>query len=272
MIGWPVKIFALHGVVDHPRPERFCDRNMVDTGRLRALLERKRKFVPLPAAMKRRGHALTIDDATEAAAQCALLARSLGHEVTLFINPWQIEDGRPYVYSSLDVVLDATREPAIEWNGRNFDLAGLEGKRRFRAEVKRVLRSQVLPQENYEVLTDIERRLGVANPKMPQHVKCLTLDRLRELHHAGVDIQNHYWSHLDPAAHTVAQFTADWSRAQEWLRDRLGIKSEFFACPFGEFFPSHEFLAENEIVCLTLDAAHRAGLLEERIVNRTPLM
>jgi peptidoglycan/xylan/chitin deacetylase (PgdA/CDA1 family) len=263
-----IEIFALHGVVDRVRSGSFCHLNMVEADRLRALLCLKRKFVPLSAALEGRGRALTIDDATEAAARTALLARHLGHAVTLFVNPWQVEDGRAYAFSWLSALVDQIDQESFHWNGQAFELASLGGKQAFRAAVKRLMRRQVLPEQNYEVLEQLRAKFAIERVDIPAHLSCLSLEQLRQLQDEGVDIENHYWSHLDPAAHTHAQFVIDWRRAQEWLGDSLGVRSKFFASPFGEFLPPREFLRANDIVCLLLHSGHPAGAFDATTVNR----
>lgn len=267
-----IDVLALHGVVDRPRSDVFCDRNMVEAERLRAFLQSAPKFVPLQVALKGEGQALTIDDATEAAARTALLARSFGHAVTLFVNPWQVEDGRAYGFSWLNAIMDQANGKTLEWHGRVFELIDGRAKQTFREAVKSAMRAHVRPEQNYALLERIRMSLAIERVDIPAHLRCLPLERLQELKDAGVYIENHYWSHLDPAVHTHAHFVADWRRAQEWLRDRLGISSRFFACPFGEFFPPRDFLLANGIVCLLLHNGYPQGAIDRVTVNRANLM
>ena len=114
----------------------------------------------------------------------------------------------------------------------------------------------------------MRKALGVANLDIPDYLQSLTVQQLRELRDAGVDIQNHYWTHLDPAAHTPARFGAEWARAQDRLAEHLRITSRFFASPFGDYFPQPDFLAERKIVCLLLSHSHPGGALGPWVVNR----
>jgi hypothetical protein len=266
-----IEIFALHGVVDDPRPDLFCHRNMVATDRLRAFLKSTPGFVPLRDALEGRGRALTIDDATVAAARAALLARDFGHAVTLFVNPWQVEDGRAYAFSLLNALLDGAKARHIGLNGQGFDLGSPGAKQAFRGAVKRVLRGHRLPEQNYEVIERIRIGLAIERIDVPAHLQCLRLDDLRMLRDAGVGIENHYWAHLDPAMHPYDQFTAEWRKAQDWLHESLGITSRFFASPFGEFLPPSEFPLVNDVACLLLHNGYPGGLLRDSIVNRINL-
>ncbi|MGP8231674.1 MAG: hypothetical protein ACLQL2_03285 [Methylovirgula sp.] len=72
-------IYALHGVIDHVDTKLFSHRNMTAAGRVQAWLDTQHKLVPLADALAGKGDALTIDDATVASAQAAMLARQRGH-------------------------------------------------------------------------------------------------------------------------------------------------------------------------------------------------
>ena len=106
-------IYALHGVIDRVDGKLFSHRNMTPADRVRARLDTGQKMVPLADALAGKGDALTIDDATVASAQAALLARQLGHAVTLFVNPWQVADGRAYAFAALHWLLDETRRRKV---------------------------------------------------------------------------------------------------------------------------------------------------------------
>ncbi len=265
------EIFAMHGIVERPQADVFCHRNMLDTDRFCATLQSQQKFVPLPAALEGRGRALTIDDGTVAGARAALLARRFGHAVTLFINPWQVQDGRAYAFSWLNALLDQTREKNFSWYGQAFNLTTLKDRQRFRSVVKGSIRKHVLPEENYELIEGIRIRLAIDQVHIPDFLSCLSLKDLHKLRDAGVDIQNHYWSHLDPSAHPPAQFAIEFHKSRKWISDSLGISSKFFASPFGEFFPHRDFLVENNTICLLLHDGYPAGAVDRTTVNRVEL-
>lgn len=265
-------VFALHGIVDRVDGKLFCHRAMTGADRVRARLDTTRKLVPLADALAGKGDALTIDDATVASARAALLARQLGHAVTLFVNPWQIEDGRAYAFAALHWLLDHVPRRVVTWRGRTWQLATFRQKDRLRAEMKRMLRLHGDPRENDALIEELQRTLGVASIDIPDYLQTLTLDQLRELRDSGVDIQNHYWTHLDPAAHTPAKFANEFMRAQTWLAVKLGVESRLFASPFGDYFPQPEFLADQKVVCLLLSHTHPGGVLQPSVVNRIVLV
>ena len=103
-------VFVTHGVVRDRNSGLFCHRPFHDWEKLNQhLASRPEKYVSLADALKGCGDALTIDDATEAAKEAAQLAIGHGHAITLFVNPAQVEAGRPYFFHQLNFLLDATR-------------------------------------------------------------------------------------------------------------------------------------------------------------------
>jgi hypothetical protein len=266
-----IEIFAMHGVADRLRSERFQYRNLLEAEQFCAFLRSAPKFVPLDDALQGRGRALTIDDATVASARAAKLARDFGHAVTLFINPWNIEAHKPYWFSRLNTLLDSVDAPKFLLDGRMFDLTTFAGKSEFRTHIKTLMRRHTNPEDNITLIDRIEEDLGVGRNEIPPHDRCLDTESVRELHGVGVDIQNHGWTHLDPLAGNLAQFTEQFHKARSWLKDRLAIETRFFASPFGEFLPHTDFLRRYELVCLLLHHDLPPGNVEDHVVNRITL-
>jgi peptidoglycan/xylan/chitin deacetylase (PgdA/CDA1 family) len=269
--GPNIEIFAMHGIADGVRDDLFQHRNLLDAGKFTALLRTGPKFVPLADALQGRGRALTIDDATVASARAAKLAREFGHAVTLFVNPWQIEARQPYWFSRLNSLLDRVEAPTLVLDGRDFDLTTVDAKSQFRAHVKTLMRQHIVPEQSTALIEKIEAAVGALGDEIPNHNRCLDIEDLRKLHGAGIDIQNHYWSHLDPLAHNLTQFTEEFHKAGSWLKDKLAIDSRCFASPFGEFLPHLDFLRRQETVCLLLHNDLPSGCVEDCIVNRITL-
>jgi len=269
--GAAIEIFATHGVVEGCRADRFEHVNLLDLARFTEFLRSADKFVPLSAAREGRGKALTIDDATVASGRAAMLAREFGHAVTLFINPWEIESARPYPASRMDGLLDRINVDNFFWNGREFHLNCFEGKLAFRMYFKQATRRHTTPEETGTLIEDIERALGVDWNNIPSHMNCLRLGDIQRLRDNGVQIENHYWTHLDPAAHSAAQFSEDFFKARHWLSNLFGINSKYFASPFGEFLPPAELLKESGTTCVLLHNELSSGVVEDAIVNRITL-
>src|SRR5438045_1839574 len=111
-------IYTMHGVVRDLCVNCFVHRNMLDELQFVDYLNRRRSaFVGVEDALRGVGDALTIDDSTEAAARAAYLAREYGHQVTLFINPYNVENCSPYFFSVLNVALDLCCISQLTING-----------------------------------------------------------------------------------------------------------------------------------------------------------
>jgi hypothetical protein len=220
----------------------FQYRNLLEAQQFCAFLRSAPKFVPLADALQGRGRALTIDDATVASARAAKLARDFGHSVTLFINPWNIVARQPYWSSRLNTLLDSVETPKFLLDGRVYDLTTFEGKSEFRAHVKILMRRHRNPEDNIALIDRIEEELGVKGHDIPYHDHCLDMEDVRELHGIGVDIQNHGWTHLDPLASNLAQFTDQFHKARSWFKDKLTIDTRFF-CPSVRRIPAAQKLS-----------------------------
>jgi len=81
------RVLCLHGAVPGAGPTLLEHRFISDSGRLSRFLAQSSRYVPLRDALEDKGAALTVDDATHAAADACAIARSYGHAVTLFVNP-----------------------------------------------------------------------------------------------------------------------------------------------------------------------------------------
>jgi len=266
-----IEIFGMHGVTDHVRRDRFQHRNLLEAEQFCAFLRSGEKFVPLADALEGYGRALTIDDATMASARAAKLARQCGHPVTLFVNPWHIEVRQPYWFSRLNALLDRVETRKFSRDGRDFNLTSYDGKSELRTHIKVLMRRHIIPEQNIALIDELEEQLGVEGNEIPHHDHCLSMDDLRDLHGAGVDIQNHSWTHLDPLAGSLTQFTNQFHKARSWLKDRLAVEAGFFASPFGEFLPHPDFLRDNDTVCLLLHNDILPGNVGDRIINRIEL-
>lgn len=264
-------IFGTHGIVDGCNTGRFEHRNMLDTEEFRKILTEAPRFVSITDALEGRGWALTIDDATRAAADAARMARELGHEVTLFINPWQIEDGKPSWFSRLDGWLDFVDAENLTWNGNEYDLSNLDGKNRFRTDVKFAMRRHQDQRQSCALIDHLEDLLGILGKSVPEHLTCLTKGDLGELKAMGIDIQNHSWTHSDPLALGPERFETELRKGRAWLHTNLGIDARYLACAYGEYLPHPAMLQENGTVCLLLHNHVAPGHVGDNIFNRLNL-
>jgi peptidoglycan/xylan/chitin deacetylase (PgdA/CDA1 family) len=97
----------------------------------------------------------------------------------------------------------------------------------------------------------------------------LTRAELRPLLDAGVDLQNHGWSHSHHANLTPTESAREVREGREWFRRELGIDTPWFAVPFGDSRP-HDIGVDCE-VWLALNDAWPAGWLSPSVFNRRAL-
>jgi hypothetical protein len=264
-------IDTTHGVVPDADPKLHVHRNLLDAGRFAAYLRRrKHAYVPLAACLEGEGDALTIDDATVAGADAARLARAHGHAVTLFINGYNIAEGKCYALSRLNAALDATGVGTLIYDGSTYDLRLARSTRDFRAYVKQKLLQLRSEAERESFVSDIGRLLGIEEIIVPQFLRPIHIADLLELAALGVDIQNHGWTHITVGAVPFDEHAADIRRGREWLHETCGVRADLFAAPNGASLPLWEASGEYR-AWLLLDSRRPLGMLAPGLYNRRTL-
>ena len=260
-------VWAMHGVscrIDHTR---LVDRFVADEAAYAGFLASSPPFVSLEAALAGEGTALTIDDATHGSARAARLALQHGHMVTLFVNPGQVESGAPYSLAALSSLLDQVEGASVEWGGERYATATLGDRLVLRSRIKAHVFT--LPDEpaRLAIVTELARRCGVTRIDVPEHLGTLSADDVLALRDAGVDVQNHGWSHAQHGHLSPEQSAREVRDGRIWLEQTLGIETPYFAVPFGDALPSDAALRECS-VWLTVSKNLPAGTLEPRVFNR----
>jgi hypothetical protein len=223
--------YLIHGMVADWAPNLAACRLYVPTSALERHLRTAKPYVGWRASDPD-GDVLTVDDATVAAAEACILARRLGHEVTLFVNPYHVETGTPYFFNTLGCYLDVRTRNAVQVGNEHCDLTSIAGMKRFWMAARKML--MVLPPEDtVTVLADLARRLGSGNPPLPSFARPLRSKDLKHLAELGVRIENHGWSHQAVDTMGDAVFNEDLTKSRRWLRENLGITSQLYAVPFG---------------------------------------
>ena len=231
-------IYATHGVVTNAVRERFSHRNLLDIDKFADHLRRRpQPYLPLAIALEQGGDSLTIDDATEAAGNAAGLARQLGHDVTLFVNGYNISNRQPYFFSRLNVALDETKLEKLSYQNEEFDLQSYGGKCRFRSAVKARLTRMGSETDRQNIVTEICYRLDVRDIVIPSYLHPLTETGVRDLLSIGVDIQNHGWSHSPIGSMTAEAHADDIRRGRQWLKVSFGVDAHHYAVPNGDGLP-----------------------------------
>jgi peptidoglycan/xylan/chitin deacetylase (PgdA/CDA1 family) len=216
----------IHGCVPEWRADAQGYRNYVGERELVAFLRgRTRRYDHDRAA-------LTVDDSTVGGARACLIAREEGHEVTLFLNPAQIERGRTYWFSRLDAMLDATPVRRLSFGGQEYDLDRRDGMRALRLAIKAQLMG--LAEEDTDgLLDDLGRRMGTADAEVPAHGRTIARAEVSTLEDAGVRIGNHGWDHRDIAVMTAEAVAADVRAAADWFEAAIGAPPADYAVPYG---------------------------------------
>jgi Polysaccharide deacetylase len=258
-----MRVYLFHGCVDrwYPRQERF--RNFVSEDALRThLASRAEKYGPwIPE--NQRHDVLTVDDSTRGAGRFCAVAREMGHEVMLFVNPQQIVTGSPYFFSLLDAYLDARGVSTIRYRGIRYNLGIYSELRAFRKAAKEVLRG--LSEEGCMLhISELKDDLHAGGCTIPDHVQPLTVRDLIDLRDRGVAIENHGWSHIEIRFLSALAFNKHVARARDWLVSNLSVPSTNYAVPFGlsrvpaqsvHVVPGSIFLAAPSLPATQLDRA-----------------
>lgn len=232
-------IVTIHGVVNN-----FCY-NQVNRSYLPKdafvsfLKSQKRKFGSWNDSIPN-GDVLTVDDSTYAAAESCYIARELGHEVILFINPRQIIEKEYYWFSILNCLIDQRTVGQIKYNDRQYDLSSYVLLSKLRKELKRnlIFRPDIEIFKELDVLKGI---FGVQEMELPTHLRTLEVNDLNKLIAADVRIESHGWDHKEISTFTKDDFIDDLNRTNLWLNSELGIQTTLYAVPFGESDPEMIF-------------------------------
>ena len=249
------QVLTIHGIAPAVIPKTFCFRNICDADVMAQYLASVPPFVPLVDAIAGRGDALTIDDAICGAADAAMLARQLGHAVTLFVNPGQVESGAPYAFLVLNALLDGLSSTYAE-------------RQALRRHIKARLCVLTEEQARLELVMDLGSQWGVSVPEVPPHFRTLSREELVTLRDAGVALENHGWSHTDHASLSPAESLREIREGRAWLQRELGVEAAYFASPFGEALPSPE-ASEGCTMWFAASQAMPAGRLSPQVFNRT---
>lgn len=265
-------IYAMHGSVATNSGCSFVDRNMISSAAFEEFLKaRSSPFVDLDTALAGEGDALTIDDATQAAADAAYIARKHGHHVTVFVNPENIVEQVPYSFLQLNVLLDRATSKTVTFQQQSHELVSFVHKKRFRNVVKERLRYSRSLTEDEILIAGLREALHVSERPMPTQFAPMSIAQLCALHDAGVRIENHGWSHRDLTALTWPVMLLQIRQAAEWLNKTCGRWPRFFAVPFGECLPvpSCDLFWD---VWFSLTRTLPFGWIGPKLVNRVPLM
>lgn len=265
-------IYAIHGVTYSWMPYLFEQRILLDSQAFASYLSTRSRFGSLSEAVRGVGDALTIDDSTRAAGEAARLALRYGHEVTMFINGFNIEFQRSYCFSIVNWLLDHTPAKSVQLNGTNYPLGTFAEKCHFRRQIKEIYRYFQDPKETSYFAERLASSLDIEIGPLSNDAAVLSREEMADLFSRGVGIGNHGWGHIDPKHLSVHEFEDHIMQNKEWIRNMLGVSSAFYAVPFGEGVPRISFSEGLFDHCFLLNDKLPACRLSKRVYNRTDLV
>ncbi|WP_373424741.1 polysaccharide deacetylase family protein [Sphingomonas sp. SORGH_AS_0950] len=161
-----------------------------------------------------------------------MIARELGHAITLFVNPSQVISGNDYWFSRFDALVDGRTVRRCNFQGVAYQLDHKEELRTFRFAV----RPQLLVATEAEaqwLLDEVEAVLGAGEAQTGEHARSLSRDEFDQLCEAGVRIGNHGWDHQCISALNAEQQRDSIIAAGDWLRSTSKQPVRDYAVPFG---------------------------------------
>ncbi len=262
-------IYVTHGIIASYSSQRISHALCLPTSRARLHLQlRRKKYVPLAQAIAGRGDALTVDDATYAGLDMALLARRCGHAVSWFVNGSHVENRIEYFPFQISSMLDDTRATECRFDGQTWSLNTIAERRTLRANIKhRYMRMRTLG-EITELIDELADSLCCDSKRAELPLRTVGPAQLAEAVLAGVDLQNHGWGHINPQALSEDERAAEVRRNHEYLSKFRRAITPVFAPPFGHCVtqapPEYFVLLANR----SLLPSHKEG----NILNRGDLV
>jgi peptidoglycan/xylan/chitin deacetylase (PgdA/CDA1 family) len=263
-------IYISHGIVLEWRRERISHALFLPEWLAAMHFQRPGvKYVSLRQALAGHGDALTVDDATYGGFKLALLARQYGHAVSWFVNGSCVAQGLQYYPFQISSLVDDARVPECRFDGLTWNLRSMGGRRALRLRVKETymrLRTQIEIERLVDTLADC---LHLSAAVLERSLSTVTPMELVQARNAGVDLQNHSWSHLNLRLLSREERTADMMRNDEYLSQFGEMSCVAFAPPFG----AEVSLASAPLHFMLLaDRKLNPGYREGNVVNRGDLV
>ena len=267
-----LRIYNIHNVVTDYNPNKLSHRNCIDYEVFSNYLEQRLKpFDKLKNAIKRHeGEVMTIDDATNGAFDAAMLCAVYKKRATIFINPYNIENGKTYYMSYLTCFMEQLEAEDFTFNGQYFDLKKPKNVRHLRKAIKTELCKIIDEDERIAWLENTFQK-KVEELVIPYHLRTMSKKQLSLLQqNKFIDIEYHGWTHTNPASMTVSQIIDELDTAKTWFQENLSSGIAFFALPFGKRDDRIENLQGFPDILLS-DNDLDESFSKRHIVNRVPL-
>jgi Polysaccharide deacetylase len=262
-------IYFTHGVVSAWKSERISHGLMLSESILARHLQRRVvKYVSLAEALAGRGDALTVDDASYAGLQATLLAREFGHAVSWFVNGMYVERGLPYFPFLLSWTLDETRKASCSFDGQHWNLSDQDGRRALRLRVKHSYMRMRSCEELGELVEMFSDLLEVGSSTMEKSLRTVTATDLAVAVAAGVELQNHGWTHLNPESFSAHDLAAEVQLNEAYLSRFRQASTLVFAPPFGRHVSLDSGVADYILLAERGVSSYQRN---EGIINRSDL-
>jgi len=268
----------MHGVVNNKGTDLhdFNQRTFLDFKKFEGLLkDRPAKFVDIDQAIEEgKGDVLTIDDARMGGLDAALLAAEYGHYVSLFINPYYIENQCAYYFSYLNYLVEnISAGTEVELGGQIYPIREMNDRYRLRQRLKYQLRQLKAERERISVLQSLANQTGIrlAMDELPDYARTVTKEQLQQLTtNPYIRIENHGWTHTCISVLTDEEIQEEVQRSLDWIKAACGRKPAYYVIPFGDrivppscTLPAKLFLLE--------DPRFYPGFLGKHFYNRFTL-
>jgi peptidoglycan/xylan/chitin deacetylase (PgdA/CDA1 family) len=137
--------------------------------------------------------------------------------VSWFVNGSNVEHGTQYYPFQLSSMLDRTRLSECQFADRSWELQTMAGRRALRLRIKQAymrLRSQ---NEIEQLIQSLACSLRLDAAAMENSLATVGPAELAQAVVAGVDLQNHGWSHLNPQVSSERKRTAEVRQNEDHL-------------------------------------------------------
>jgi hypothetical protein len=263
-------ILELHGSVAAPAFQKLVHRRLLTKECLVEWAAAQRPFVSVQDALTGKGTALTIDDATVTAYDTALALRSLGHQVTVYVNMYNVIVGRSYLFHLLTALVDVLYNNEIQRKKWNLNGEPEDFRARAKAELMR-LPSRFAWDQWLRTLAQ-RYSLDYSSLKVPPEVSPISLAACHELVRAGVCLGNHCFDHVNPGARHFADFEDGVELNDACLYDHFGTAARVCAIPFGKWEPpTGQCKRMTGYTWLLADRLRPAGWVSLDVFNRVSI-
>jgi hypothetical protein len=229
-------IYVTHGIAPHWSSARISHALLVpEPWFVMHLQQRSSKYVSLARALAGEGDALTIDDATFGAFWAAMLAQSQGHEVSWFVNGIHVDCSLTYFPFQLSCMIDAVLREECVFDGQTWDLRGRSGRRTLRLYLKQRYMRMGRQESVAHLLQSVARSLDVDLNCMEDSLRTVTSAELTAAVAAGIELQNHGWSHLNPLLLSADEYETDAALNEDYLSQFRKAATRAYAPPFGRY-------------------------------------